>query len=352
MGVPVSFYFFFVLLMLALRDYIKSLSRCKLLSGLLMIYLLWTLSLSFSFAQLGPGLGSPTVFSMETLQGRPRSADTGVEKQFDATLSVPLWKTEDVIVTSSLNYQNLSLFGAPFAVVTKTGFESATVNLQGIIHPGNRDGWLLGATFGSASDKIFANSDVFTYNLNVQRRNQLSGQRAFLYGFFYSNNAAILPGLPIPTLAYEIQNNDSGDFVRIGFPLVVRQHFNPETKWGLFAIGPIIWDLYLKNTTLTDYHFTLGVQKRPDTYLLSEPIPGSPLSQLMIEQTSLYGQVELKHWAMVTLGLKAAYHFNNRFRLRETGTTRDDFDQKQPIQDYAFVGLNFKLHARAKPRAQ
>ncbi len=314
-----------------------------------MIFLLWTLFASLSFAQMGPGLGPPTIFSMETFQGRPRTTDTGVDRQFEMALSLPLWKTDDAFVTSTLNYQSLSLFDAPFVAVSKTRFESATLNLQGIINPGSRDGWLLGATFGSASDKIFANSDVLTYNLNVQRRNQLSGLRAFLYGFYYSNNAAILPGLPIPTLAYEIQNNDSGDFVRIGFPMVVRQHFTPETQWGLFAIGPIVWDLYVKNTTLTDYHFTLGVQKRPDTYLLSQPIPGSPLSQLMIEQTSLYGQIEFKHWEMITLGAKAAYHFNNRFRLRETATTRDDYDQKQPIQDYGFIGLNIKLHARAKP---
>lgn len=314
-----------------------------------MIFLLWTLLYSVSFAQMGPGMGPPTIFSLEAVQGRPRTADTGVEKQFETALSLPLWKTDDVFVTSTLNYQSVSLFNAPFAVVPKTRFESATLNVQGIIHPGNTDGWLLGATFGSASDKIFANSDVFTYTFNVQRRNQLSDQRAFLYGFFYSNNAAILPGLPIPTLTYEMQNGDSGDFVRIGFPLVVRQHLTPQTTWGLFSIGPIVWDLFLKNTTLTQYHFTLGVQKRPDTYLLSEPIPGSPLSQLMIEQTSLYGQIEFKHWPLITLGVKAAYHFNNRFRLRETATTRDDFDQKQPIQDYAFVGLNLKLHARAKP---
>jgi hypothetical protein len=297
---------------------------------------------------MGPPSGPPTIFSLEALQGRPRTAESGVEKQFESTLSVPVLKTEDVFVTSSLNYQSLSLFNAPFAGVSRTRFESATLNLQGIINPGDNDGWFLGATFGSASDKIFANSDVFTYTFNVQRRNQLSGQRAFLYGVYYSNNAAILPGLPIPTLTYEIKNKDSGDFVRIGFPIIVRQHFTPQTQWGLFAIGPIIWDLYLKNTTFENYHLTLGVQKRPDTYLLSEPLPGSPLNQLMIEQTSIYGQVEFKHWALVSLGVKAAYHFKNRFRLRETATTRDDFDQKQPIQDYGFIGLTFKLHAPLK----
>ena len=313
-----------------------------------MIFLFLSLLTPLASAQMGPPSGQPTIFSLETVQGRPRTADTGVEKQFESTLSVPLLKTEDVFVTSSLNYQSLSLFNTPFVGVSRTRFESATLNLQGIINPGDTDGWLLGATFGSASDKIFANSEVLTYNLNIQRRNQLSEQRAILYGIYYSNNAAILPGLPIPTLTYEIKNKDTGDFVRIGFPIVVRQRFTPQTQWGLFAIGPIIWDLYLKNTTLAQYHFTLGLQKRPDTFLLSEPIPGSPLNQLMIEQTSIYGQVEFKQWDLVTLGVKAAYHFHNRFRLRETATTRDDYDLKQPIQDYGFIGLNLKLHAPRK----
>ena len=313
-----------------------------------MVFLLWTCLTHLAFAQMGPPSVPPTIFSIEALQGQPKTADAGVENQFQTTLSLPLWKSEDVLVTSTLNYQNLNLFNTPFPVVSKTRYESATLSLLGILFPGNNDGWVLGASFGSASDKIFANSDVFTYNLNVQRRNQLRDQRALLYGFFYSNNAAILPGLPIPTLAYEIQGDEGGDFVRIGLPIVVRQQLLSQTQWGLFAIGPIIWDVYIKNTDLQHYHFTAGVQKRPDTYLLSEPIPGSPLSQLMIEQISIYGMVELKHWQMLTLSAKAAYNFNNRFRLRETGTTRDDFDQKQPIQDYGFIGLNFRLHAPAK----
>jgi hypothetical protein len=313
-----------------------------------MIILFLTFSFNLTFAQMGPPSGPPTILNIEAMQGEPSNSDAGVKDQFQATLAWPLWRSDDLIVTSSLNYQNLSLFNAPFVGVPKTRFESATLNLQGIIHPGSVDGWFFGGSLGSASDEIFANSEVFTYNLNIQRRNQLSEERAFLYGVYYSNNAALLPGLPIPALTYEIQNKDTGDFIRIGFPLVIRQHLAPQTQWGLFAIGPVIWDVYLKNTSLHDFHFTVGMQKRPDTYLLSEPLPGSPLNQLMIEQISLYALVELKKWPLLTLGARAAYHFNNRFRLRETATTRDEFDRNQPIQDYGFIGLNIKIHAPVK----
>lgn len=309
-----------------------------------MAFLISLLFCSLTWAQMGPPLGPPTIISGETLYGTPSDADSGVENQWQLNFGVPLAKTDDVVVISSVAYQNLSLLAPSFVSVPNTRFESVTVGLQGMIHPGNNDGWVLGASFGSASDKIFANSDVFTYNLNVQRRNQQSPETAFLYGFFYSNNAAILPGLPIPTLAYEMQNKETGDFIRIGFPLLVRQQLPRNTQWGLFAVGPIIWDVYLKNTSLTNFHFTAGVQKRPDTFLLSEPAPGSPLNQLMIEQNSLYAQVEFKKWPLLTLGAKFAHHFKNRFRLRETATTRDDFDLKRDFQDYSFIGLNFKIH--------
>ncbi|MBY0385651.1 hypothetical protein K2X05_10890, partial [bacterium] len=180
-------------------------------------------------------------------------------------------------------------------------------------------------------------------------KNKLSEKTALLYGFFYSNNAAVLPGLPIPALTYEISDKTSGDLFRIGFPLIIRQNnILPQTQWGLFAIGPVLWDLFVKNSSMADVPITLGIQKRPDTFLLSEPIPGSPLNQLMVEHIASYALIEWRVLNRLSLGLKFAYNFNNHFRLRETGTTRDDFDLNRRFSDYAFWGLNLKILAPAK----
>jgi hypothetical protein len=92
----------------------------------------------------------------------------------------------------------------------------------------------------------------------------------------------------------------------------------------------------------------VGIQKRPDTFLLSESIPNSPLSQLMIEHIASYALIEWQGFKRFSVGLKLAYNFNNHFRLRETGTTRDDFDLNRRFSDYAFFGLNIKILAPMK----
>ncbi len=292
-------------------------------------------------------MGPPTLLTLEALQSSGTPSD-GIDQQFAVTTGRPIYKSNSFNLISQLNYQNLKMVRAPLASVSETEFQALSLSVNATITQENGNGWLVGGTFGSASDELFASSGVITYNLIVQRKNKLAENRALFYGIFYSNNNALLPGLPIPTFAYEIQNPETGNFFRIGFPLIVRQkEVLPQTELGAFAIGPVIWDVFLKNSTLSEVSFTLGMNKRPDTFLLSNPT-ASPLDQLMIEQVAAYGMIELRPQPWGSVGLKIAYNFTNHFRLRETGTTRDDFDQDRRYADYAAIGLNIKFFPPGK----
>lgn len=299
------------------------------------------------WSQLGPPMGPPTLLTLDALSSSGEPSD-GLDHQFVLTTGRPIYKSESVLLISQLNYQNLKTVRAPLPSVRETEFQALSLSLNANINQDNGDGWVVGGSFGSASDELFASSDVVTYNLILQRKNKLSENRSLFYGIFYSNNNALLPGLPIPNLAYEIQNPESGSFYRIGFPLIVRKkEVLPQTELGMFAIGPVIWDVFLKNSSLSDVNFTLGVNKRPETFLLSNPT-APPLDQLMIEQVSAYALIELRPLSWGSVGLKIAYNFTNHFRLRETGTTRDDFDQDRRFADYATIGLNIKFFPPSK----
>jgi hypothetical protein len=302
---------------------------------------------SMGWSQLGPLMGPPTLLTVDSL-GSTGAPSDGLDHQFVLTTGSPIYKSSSVLLISQLNYQNLKTVHSPLTSVRETEFQSLSLSLNATITQENGDGWLMGGSFGSASDELFANSNVVTYNLILQRKNKLSENRFLYYGIFYSNNNALLPGLPIPNLTYEIQNPETGSFFRIGFPLIARiKDVFPQTELGMFAIGPVIWDVFLKNTTLSDVTFTLGLNKRPETFLLSNPT-APPLDQLMIEQVAAYTLIELRPMSWGSVGLKIAYNFTNHFRLRETGTTRDDFDQDRRFADYTTIGLNIKFFPPGK----
>lgn len=305
----------------------------------------------FCWAQMGPPLGPPTLFTLDALNATGSPSD-GVDQQFVFSTGAPVYKSNSVVLISQLNYQNFKTVRSPLASVMQNEFQTLSLSLNANITQDSGNGWLIGGSFGSASDELFANSDVVTYNLILQRKNKWSDQSALFYGVFYSNNNALLPGLPIPTVAYEIQNSESGSFYRIGFPLIIRKkEVFPQTELGVFAVGPVVWDVFLKNTTFSNWHFTVGMNKRPETFLLSNPT-APPLDQLMIEQVAAYTLLEYRRWSWGSLSLKAAYNFTNHFRLRETGTTRDDFDQDRRFADYASIGLSIKLYAPVKQSAE
>lgn len=300
------------------------------------------------WAQVGTPLGGPpTLLSAETLWGSDKNND-GIENQLQLTTGAPLLKSDAFSLISQLSYQHLNLQKAPFSVISSTRFEALNLSLNGIYQQDSGNGWFVSGSFGSASDEMFSNSDVLTYNLIVQRKNKWSDMTAFLYGIYYSNNNALLPGLPIPMLSYEVQNKDTEDFLRIGFPLVLRKnHILPQTQLNLFTVGPVVWDVSLKNTTLSGVHFTIGANKRPDTFLLASS-PVIPLNQLMVEQISVYTVVEWNSFENCKMGFKAAYNFTNHYRLRETGTTRDLFDQDRRFADYATFSFNVRFLAPIK----
>ncbi len=271
------------------------------------------------------------------------NGDEGIKNQTQVATGAPPIRSDDWLFTTALNYQNLNLNKPAFTTISHLNFEGLSLSANAIANHENGNGWFFGLNFGSASDEMFISSDVITYNAQIQRKNKWSENSNIYYGLFYSNNNALLPGLPFPVFAYEYVSPENGDTYRFGVPIIIRiKEMFKDTQFSAFAIGPVIWDVRWTNQTLSSMTFSTGFQRRPETFLLANP-PGDPnVNQLMVDNMAAYAAVDFNILKPLVLTLRYSRQFNNRFRLRETGTTESDLDQNRDFKDYDLWGLSIR----------
>jgi hypothetical protein len=299
---------------------------------------------------MGPAQGpgeQPTLFFLS--QSNDISANEGIKNQSQLGLNVPVYKSDNIMIMSGVSFQNVDLNMAPLPNISALNYQSLGLNLMTMVKSENGNGWMGALNVGSASDQIFSKSEVLTINAQIQRKNKWSEKSNIYYGIMYSNNNALLPGLPIPVFAYEYHDEDSDDFYRIGLPIMIRKNnILQDTHFSIFAIGPIVWDIKLTNKSLDNFELYSGFQKRPETFLLSTPPQADNHNQFMIDQTSFYAGIQTQILIPFTLGLKVSHNFNNIYTLRETGNLSSSDGPEREFEDYSFIGLTLS-YALKKP---
>jgi hypothetical protein len=149
----------------------------------------------------------------------PERSEDQAAKTYDLFLSLPIYQNEKFSTSVFAKTQELHLASLPAnSIFTGNDFYDQQYGLKMSYLEDADDTWHLNTSYGSASDKPFANNEVSALNLTLVHKHTIDPTNSWTWFLNYSNNRSFLNHIPLPGFAYSFTNNYRTQGWVLGFP--------------------------------------------------------------------------------------------------------------------------------------
>lgn len=281
---------------------------------------------SAPFIPMGPMGLMPAEVATLTYSGwwAPEGDDRALQNRLG--FQMPVRKTEQSTLAGGLNGSRLHVERQPRALSTLDFSLHYSRKLEGRKSLGGR------LSVGSASDHIFANSDVTTYTGTVDYSFPKGENGRWLLAAFLSNNSPILNYVPIPTVAYiYAQKKFSGVF---GLPFLSLR-WMPSEAWAL-SVGAFGTNLNSEVTYGSPRFLQLfaGYNQGSQSFILRDRVEDR--DRYYYREKRVQGGARFPLVKNITADVTAGYAFDREF-LTKRGLFSSGRSQTTELDSSGFV---------------